>query len=233
MKLKKNTNSSVQTVTPSKSTSETKFVDAKVFVTYHPQSVLLGGFELEEKIIADLARFKQARLRPPKEALPNSEQLGWDVEYDKDGKLLTVGVADTRNAAAFETSEPGYKKKISPIIKKAKVLVGHSVAGDLDYLVRLGLARESWLRGVDVKDSLLLARMQNENGGKGAYGLEALLLSNFNFTPWKAETEKLIKATGNAADWSPEQRIARCRLDAWATAVLAEHFEGKLNESKN
>lgn len=208
------------------------YQDYKCYATFHVRSVLEGGFQFEERIIEDLRRFTIKQLQHPRARPPeaNTERIGFDTEYDSSGKLLTVGVADTGSAAAFECGE---FKKATPIIKKAKVLVGHSVAGDLDHLVRLGLARDSWLRGIDIRDSLLLARMHDENGGKGAYGLEALLLSNFNFTQWKAETEKLIKATGNAADWSPEQRVARCRLDAWATVKLAEHFEEKLHEDKN
>jgi hypothetical protein len=198
----------------------------KAYCTYAPGSVLAGGFQFEERIIEDLKRFDSAQLQQPRDGLPDrhSKCIGFDTEYDSSSKLLTLGVADTKQALAVETPF----KEAKQAVRKAKVICGHSVAGDLDYLVRLGLARNRWLRGEGVKDSFLLARMQDENRGKGAYGLEALLLSEFNSAPWKAETEKLIKATGNAADWSPEQRIARCRLDAWATRILAEHFERKL-----
>lgn len=206
----------------------------KCYVSFHPASVLMGGFQFEEKIVEDFRRFTQDSLQPPRGAAPKtaSKRIGFDTEYDSSGRLLTVGVADSRRAAAFETSDAKYKKQIAPVIKKAKILVGHSVGGDLDHLVKLGLAKEEWLAGFNIRDSLLLARMFDENRGKGGYGLEALLLAEKNFAPWKAETEKLIKATGNAADWTPEQRIARCRLDAWATHVLAEHFEKKLKEKQ-
>lgn len=205
------------------------FQGYKCYATFHPDTVLAGGFEYEEKIVEDFRRFGKRQLPQPRNQLPagTGTLIGFDTEYDSSGRLLTIGVADRDCAAAFEGD---IKKAISPTIKKAKVLIGHSVSGDLDYLVRLGLARDSWLRGLDIRDSLLLARMHDENRGKGGYGLEALLLSEFNSSPWKAETEKLIKATGNAADWSPEQRIARCRLDAWATWLLADHFERKLND---
>ena len=230
MKENKNTSSSVQTVTLLKNTLETKFVDAMVLVTYHPRSVLAGGFELEDGIVEDLRKFKQPKLLYPKEKWPavKLKKLGFDSEFDKDGVLLTGGVADNHCAVAVETSDRIGMAKLGSVVKKAKVLVGHSVSGDLDHLVLLGLATDDWLRGKNVRDSFLLARMHNENGGKGAYGLETLLLSEFNTDGWKAETEKLIKKTGNAADWTPEQRIARCRLDAWATVVLAEYFEKEL-----
>ena len=201
----------------------------KCYVTFHPSSVLEGGFQLEGRISEDLRRFSRGALLEPVQRLPDTRaSIGFDTEYDSSGKLLTVGVADATSGAAFECGE---FKKATPVVKKAKVLVGHSVAGDLDHLVRLGLARDDWLRGINIRDSLLLARMYDENRGKGAYGLETLLLSEFNFSSWKDETAKLLKKTGNAADWRPEQRIARCRLDAWATVVLAEHFEEKLNDS--
>lgn len=190
--------------------------------------MLEGNYHYEEKIADDFRRFKEPTLLPPVEELPEGKVLGYDVEYDANGVLLTVGLADGERAVAVETNAAFRKADVEKALKKAKVLVGHSIPGDLDYLVRLGLARDSWLRGVDILDSLLLARMHNENGGKGAYGLETLMLSYFNTDGWKADTEKLIKATGNARDWSPEQRKARCRLDAWATRVLAKYFVGRL-----
>ena len=190
--------------------------------------MLEGKYEYEEKIKDDFRRFKEPDLVPPMDAIPNAKVLGFDTEYDANGLLLTVGLADDERALAIETNEENWLHRVGAPLKKAKVIVGHSVPGDLDYLVKLGLARDSWLSGVDILDSLLLARMHNENGGKGAYGLETLMLSYFNTDAWKAETEKLIKATGNARDWSPEQRKARCRLDAWATRVLAKYFVGRL-----
>ena len=210
-----------------------KWVDAVSYVTYHPSLVLEGNYHHEEKIKDDFQRFKEPALVLPMDTIPRSTVLGWDVEYAVDGVLLTVGIADEKHATAIETDETFDKAAVANTLKKAKVLVGHSIPGDLDYLVKLGLARDSWLRGVDILDSLLLARMYNENGGKGAYGLETLMLSYFNTDAWKAETEKLIKATGNARDWSPEQRKARCRLDAWATRMLAKYFVERLLDEPN
>lgn len=192
--------------------------------------MLGGNYHYEEKIKDDFRRFKEPTLLPPMDAMPDAKVLGWDTEYDAEGKLLTVGLADDERAAAIETDEAFHKADITGPLKKAKVLVGHSIPGDLDYLVKLGMARDSWLRGDGILDSLLLARMYNENGGKGAYGLETLMLSYFNTDAWKAETEKLIKETGNAADWTPEQRKARCRLDAWATRMLAKFFVERLTD---
>lgn len=202
----------------------------KCYVTYHPLSVVQGGFQFEERIVEDLRRLKKGSLKPPRVGLPgkNNRIVGFDTEFDRAGALLTVGLASSDAATALETTEKDWLKKTRKVIHVAKGIVGHSIAGDLDYLVRLGLAKDKWLAGIGIRDSFLLARMHDENRGKGGYGLEALLLSEFNFAPWKADTEALIKKTGNAADWSVEQRTARCRLDAWATRILAERFERKL-----
>ena len=199
------------------------------YATYHPSLVIEGQYHYEQKIEADFSRLSQSVLEPPSAATPRGRAIGFDTEYDSGGALLTVGVADGERAVAYETTGRSWKQDLSKVLKHANVIVGHSVPGDLDYLVRLGLAKDTWLRGLDLADSLLLARMYDENKGKGAYGLETLMLGVFNTDPWKAETEKLIKATGNAADWTPEQRIARCRLDAWATRMLAKYFKEKLD----
>lgn len=220
---------------PKTEVKKSGYQDYKAYCTFHPSTVVMGGYQFEYRIVEDFVRFTKEQKKAPARGLParGVKAVGFDTEYSASGELLTVGLGAGAKADALETTEKGWKKKITPIVKKAKVLIGHSVAGDLDYLVKLGLAKNSWLRGTDVRDSLLLARMYDENRGKGSYGLETLLLSEMNFSPWKAETEKLIKATGNAADWSPQQRVDRCRIDAWATAVLAEHFERKLHGTRH
>jgi hypothetical protein len=200
------------------------------YATFNPEAVLSGGFELEEKIIDDLGRFEKQSLDKPRSRLPrpSTRVVGIDTEYDPSSRLLTLGVATARDAIAYEVQDTEGIKKAKRLIREAQTVVGHSVPGDLDYLVRLGVAKDRWLRGLDIRDSLLLARMADENRGKGAYGLESLLLSEVNFTEWKAETAKLLKENGDASTWTPEQRTERCRLDAWATYILAEHFEKKL-----
>ena len=200
----------------------------KCYVTYHPLSVVQGGFQFEERIVEDFKRLRSHPLRAPSLLPPRVSIIGFDSEYTPDDNLLTVGFADPTRSIALEVTEKDWLKKTRKVIQNARKLVGHSIAGDLDYLVRLGLAKNVWLSGKDIRDSFLLARMQNENRGKGAYGLEALFLSEMNFQPWKEETANLLKKTGNAADWPIELRKERCRLDAWATRILAEHFERKL-----
>ena len=198
------------------------------YVTYNPGSVLAGGWQYEQRIDEDFKRLKSKVLNAPKVTPPRVNRgsvIGFDTEYASDAKLLTLAIADDKQAFA----EEGTFEQVKALVQKAKVLCGHSITGDLDYLVRLGMARERWLRGLDIKDSFLLARMHDENRGKGGYGLETLFLSEFKTAPWKAETEALLKDTGNAADWTPEQRMKRCRMDAWATALLAKRFEEQLN----
>lgn len=213
-------------------------IRCRVWVTYHPSAVLRGGFNLEKRIVEDLNRYKQRKLVAPKDAPPgkNERVIGFDTEYAPDSTLLTTAIASTTRARAWDLAKPIRKsnrsddiwKALRPILKKAKNITGHNVTGDIDYLVKYKLAKETWLRGEDVSDSLLLARMVDENRGRGAYGLEALLLSEFNFTPWKAETEKLFKKDPDASKWPVELRKERCRLDAWASLILAEHFRRKL-----
>ena len=38
--------------------------------------------------------------------------------------------------------------------------------------------KERWLRGIDVRDRLLLARMVDENRGRGGYDLETLVIDD-------------------------------------------------------
>lgn len=204
----------------------------RIYCTFHPSSVLEGGFHFEQYIRSDFARLKQKQLRAPHKGLPRrgAKLLGFDTEYSPKGDLLTVGVSDGKCSAAIETSDPEWHRACAPIVRSSSILVGHSVDGDLDYLVKNGLAKESWLQGKDVLDSLLLARIYDENRGKGGYGLEALMLSEFNFTSWKGPTAALLKKDPDASKWPVKLRVDRCRLDAWATKLLAEHFREKLRE---
>lgn len=201
----------------------------KVFVTFDPSAVEMGGFDLEERIEEDFKRFDQIALKGPVDSTPlRSDFIGFDTEYSPDGKLLTVGIADFQRSRAYEVTNSKWRGQIGPIIRRTKTLCGHSVGGDLDYLVAAHLAKESWVAGKDVRDSLLLCRMVDENRGKGGYSLEPLLLSDFAFDPWKRETEELLKKTGNASDWTVEQRTSRCRIDAWATVKLVERHDSKV-----
>lgn len=204
----------------------------RIYVTFHPMSVLEGGFHFEESIRRDFRRLKEKQLTSPHKGLPSrgTRILAVDTEYSPTGHLLTVGLADGKRARAIETSDPKWRSTCAPIVRSARILVGHSLEGDLDYLVKYGMAKERWLQGKDVRDSLLLARMADENRGKGGYGLEALMLSEFNYSSWKGPTAALLKANPDASAWPVDLRVERCRIDAWATGMLATHFEEKLEK---
>ena len=207
----------------------------KAYVTFDPWAILYGGYHLEQRIEEDFRRFSNKQLRAPKQTFParSSRVIGFDTEYDPSGKLLTVGLADRDNAIALEVGEPEFTRNVERTTRQASSICGHSVEGDLDYLVKLNLAKEEWLRGERIYDSFLLARMYDENRGKGGYSLQAQFLSEFNFVPWKRDTEKLLKETGDASTWTRTQRTARCRLDAWTTRLLAEHLHTRVKAQIN
>lgn len=192
------------------------------YASYEPSAVL-ASVPYRVRVLEDLRRAGEARLEYPFEAIPVGNVLSVDTEYAPDKTLLTVGVADLEASASAEPSDEAAFREVTEAIKTSPggtVLVGHSLTGDLDYLVQLGVARESWVSGEKTQDSLLLARMQDENRGKGGYGLEILLTSSRNVEPWKYKTEAYDKA--DATTWPPDLRAERCRLDAWASAVVAE-----------
>lgn len=198
------------------------------YCTFDPMSVIEGGFHLEGRIIQDINRIGSTTLSAPGHGVRTGMYRGFDTEFTPTGEILTIGIATTKQADAKEVTEKDFKKKVRQWIRATKIIAGHNIPGDIDQLVHLGLAKETWLEGKDIKDSLLLARMVDENRGKGSYGLEALMLSEFNYVAWKAETEKIFKKEKDARAWTPEQRRERCRIDAWATRLLAEYFENKL-----
>lgn len=86
--------------------------------------------------------------------------------------------------------------------------------------------------------------MVNENGLKGAYELETLLLNHVATEPWKHETkaydQKTIEIDGkphrvrnvDATRWPAEPRKKRCRLDAWASYTLARLLYPKLRHQR-
>jgi len=103
-------------------------------------------------------------------------------------------------------------------LNRAEYIVGHSVMTEVDQLVKLGLCKEAWATGECILDSLLFARLSDENRGKGGYGVETLLRDIANVEPWKYKTEEYDEK--DATKWPVELRQERCRLDAWASRVL-------------
>ena len=199
-------------------------------ITYHPAAILHGALHLKQTIIDDLKLIGATKLKPPEEGLPtNSGQIAIDTEYDPDGNLLTLGAADAQHATAVEQF---YNDNLSPIIDESAILIGHNLPGDIDMLLPLGFKHSSWLKGTRIKDSLLIARMIDENKERGAYGLENLACAELGIEPWKGETEAILKTTGDARNLTPLQRTQRCRMDAWASYMLAQHYTPKLPSVK-
>ena len=152
-----------------------------------------------------------------------AKYIALDTEYDKNNRLLTVGVADTKRAKSYDRDLLGVGFK-TQIFKSAAWLAGHSLSGDIDQLVKVHLAKKEWVDGRKTLDSLLLARMVDEN--RLGYDLETLLCSGHQVNPWKYKTEAYSKT--DASLWPAELRAERCRLDAWASAVLVEELAGKV-----
>ncbi len=194
------------------------------YATYSPEAVLLGGVNYKKRIVEDFKRRRQTPVPYPALDLPAGSAVSVDTEYAPDKSLLTVGIANDIQAVSAEPKDDNFYEVLGHIEDRpgAAVLVGHSLTGDLDKLVELNLARANWVDGTKTLDSLLLARMADENRGKGGYDLESLLTSDQNVQPWKAATEAYSKT--DATQWPVDLRKERCRLDAWASAKLIEKF---------
>jgi len=197
-----------------------------IYATYHPAAVLHGSTNLRAEIIRDLQRIKQPKVKPPARGVPRQSTRGIDTEYTPQNELITLAVADEFRAGSVDIDDPrNVWISLKNSIKKADYICGHSIPGDIDHLVKLGIARTQWLNGKRIRDSLLLARMVDENKReRGSYNLENLICTYMKVDPWKAETQEILKKTGDARQMTYGQRGERCRLDAWATVKLAGHL---------
>lgn len=111
--------------------------------------------------------------------------------------------------------------RVTEALCSATWLAGHSLPGDIDQLLLAGLpCRPGWVSGERCLDSLLLARMADEN--RMSYGLEDLACTLLSATPWKGASTALMVTPGNMASVPPEIRKERCRLDAWWAYKLVE-----------
>ena len=197
--------------------------DVVGYATYHPEAVEQGGVHLRDVILSDLQRKDQEKLEVPKNSTPVTKNvIGFDVEYAPDKTLLTIGLASDKAAKAWDCSAISAENKA--LIRRTTSLVGHNVAGDLDYLAQNKIVKNSWLRGDDLMDSLLLARLHDETKERGGYGLENLLCSEFQVEQWKEPTATQFKKHPDASLWTPHDRMERCRIDAWASVKLASLY---------
>jgi DNA polymerase I-like protein with 3'-5' exonuclease and polymerase domains len=166
-------------------------------------------------------------IRPPMNRLPERTEglLGFDTEYAPNGDLLTVALADRSRSYALDRDTLS-RDKFDASILEGVTLAGHNIPGDVDYLVALGVACPGLVTGRLVRDTYLEARLLNENlVGKGAYSLLKVFQACYDFPDWKAETAALGV---DATQWPLEARMVRCRLDAWASCVLAHRFADRL-----
>jgi uracil-DNA glycosylase family 4 len=186
-----------------------------IYATYSPSAAALGGFHIRERIVEDVQRLSMPVLPWPKEECPTSKVLGLDTEFTQDGRVLDVAVADSERSLSYEPDHP----RLGDVLKNADRVVCHSLV-DIDSLVRVGLGREDWVRGLNVRDSLLISRMADENRGKGGYELENLFLSLYRSEPWKYKTEAYSGTDATA--WPYILRAERCRIDAWAGLMVAK-----------
>lgn len=174
---------------------------------------------------------KKPRLKLPVWRTPiATDVVALDTEWAPDRSLLTVGLADTEGAVSADKE---LMKPLDPsILKGARYLGGHSVPGDIDYLVALGECKHEWADGRKVLDSYILAKLVNENlgskkvNGKGPYNLERLLRRVFDVPGWKAESDSFDPK--DATTWPPDVRARRCAIDAWAAAKLIERLAPKV-----
>lgn len=197
------------------------------FATYAPGAILAGAAQYYDRIIEDLKRPFEPVAAGPTHDTPSGTVIALDTEFSPTEDLLTLGVANKTSAIAMESDLANGVA----VLRNASVVVGHSIGfADLRYLADLGALKPEWVTGEKVLDSLLLARMVDENGGKGAYELENLLSSFSTVAPWKKDTVAISKT--DATLWPPALRMERCRLDAHASYLVANHFYDKLADKR-
>jgi DNA polymerase I-like protein with 3'-5' exonuclease and polymerase domains len=194
----------------------------KAWITYDPASIGHGNTEHELLILEDLTRFSLPLLKWPKKAYPDANYVGMDTEYAPDGTILDVAVSDRCCAHRLSPNVPGPLKRLWSV----QDLVGHSVAGDFTNLVRLGCRRNDWAQGKNIHDSFIISRMVDENRGRGNYTVDAMLLSRHNVQGWKHKTTAYSET--DARIWPADLRKERCRLDAWASYIVADDLKDKI-----
>jgi DNA polymerase I-like protein with 3'-5' exonuclease and polymerase domains len=172
----------------------------------------------------DLARFGRKKLPLPTNAVPNikGKYLGFDTEYTP-AEVLCGAVSDGVKAVCVDSKS---LSRLSKLLCQ-NTIVGHNLPVDLDALLLaktsgIRVAMEQWLQGNKQRDTLLIAKLADENRGVGGYTLESLLLAKHNTDDYKAPTEAIGP---DPTAWPVPLRDERCRLDAWATVKVFEAYE--------
>ena len=187
-----------------------KIVGTKRFayVTYDPVGVSDGSHDL--MITEDLTRFKLKTMPWPNNKFPTGKTLGVDTEYAPDGSILNIALANSSSAIDINLSCKQSLRKVFAV----KNVIGHVLGGDLTNMIKLGCKRNDWAKGENIYDSFIIARLVDENRGRGNYTVDALLLAKHNVKGWKHKTEAFSEY--DATTWPSDLRTERCRLDAWA-----------------
>lgn len=200
------------------------------YVTYSPKGVLEGAAHLEQRIVDDLRR-PDLPSNPWPELVSSDSDLGpasfvsVDTEWDARGALLTIGLATSKRAVAYEEGEFA---AVGRTLAGADHVGGHNVPDDLLQVLNAGLpVREAWLRGIDVHDSLTSAKMVDENDV--SYELQTKLLSFCNSPPWKQLTEPLWAKYKDFGQIPSDLRRQRCALDAWSAGQILRHYHPQLS----
>ena len=199
---------------------------ANPFTFYRSCSVSQLGTSPNEyaRFQEDLARFNRKQLPTPANKVPRCKDgfIGFDAEYTP-SEVLCGAVSDGETSCTVPTKD---LSKLSSLLSK-NIIVGHNLPVDLDALLKaktsgIKVAMEQWLQGNRQRDTLLIAKLADENRGVGGYTLESLLLAKHNALDYKAPTEAIGP---DPTQWPVPLRDERCRLDAWATVRVYESFE--------
>ena len=197
--------------------------DAKIAVTYHPAATLYkDGKETRAKIESDLlwlVRFAGYR-EGPEHAWPDKgPAVSLDLEFDG-ARYVTCGVAWGDKAISHENPIKGWTPSDTYV-------AGHNVQDDISIAVANGAnVPLGWIDGTKVLDSMMLARLYDEN--RNGYGLEEVAVGMLNIKPWKKPTEDIGY---KCMEWPQDLRMERCRLDAWAAGKLVAHLAPKVNKT--
>lgn len=209
-------------------------VKTHVYCTYDADSVIDGAFYNRERVKEDLLRAHKGPgglpiLAAPGTKIPGATTLGVDTEFMPDGRVVTLSVSDTHDSACTDVDNRTGTERLLRRISSARYFAGHQVTVDLDSVLRLAKQHatkikplESWLQGRNITDTIALARMVDENRSKGGYKLEVLLRSSHRVSGWKDDNES--RDLTDPESWGKDYRVERCRLDAWASSVLAEEL---------
>jgi DNA polymerase I-like protein with 3'-5' exonuclease and polymerase domains len=202
-----------------------------VYGTYDPEAVIDGAFSNSPRIEEDFRRTigKLERLLEPARGISVATSVGVDTEFMPDGRVVTLSASTRSDGDVADVSDRAKCARLLYTIDGSSTFIGHQVSVDIDSVLRLvrefeqrSSKLETWLQGKNILDTLALARMVDENRPKGGYKLEVLLRSNHRVSGWKHDDSP--RDLSNPESWEKEYRVERCRLDAWAAAVLGEEL---------